>query len=318
MSEAWIFPGQGSQSPGMARGLFRSFAPAKEILQMAEQISGLPLDRIRQFGPGIELRRPDVVEPLLAAVNIGYAKLLMDCGRTPCAVSGYSAGEVAALFACGALSAEDAIRAAVIRGRHLSLAVSEHCKMVAVTGLTGEQIQDCLIQYGFLGTVEIAGWNSIDQLTIVGDIEPVMQAEKRLVRLGAETTNVEVSGPWHSPVLRPVSDRIFAELATLSFNKPTCSIYTSLSGCLQDEPNTLRRHLAQQVSAPVLWKHILASMRSCGIRHFYELGSGRVLFGLVRRNFATFSDYDVACAESHSAGIASWVKQLQSSQIAHP
>ncbi len=81
--QAWIFPGQGSQSFGMARGLLKEFTPAREILDMAEQLSGLPLDRIRQFGPVNEMRKPQVLEPLLTAVNIGYARYLLDLGVAP-------------------------------------------------------------------------------------------------------------------------------------------------------------------------------------------------------------------------------------------
>ncbi len=299
--QAWIFPGQGSQSAGMARGLLKEFAAARQIMRMAEELSGLPLDRIRQFGPLNDLRRPEVLEPLLAAVNIGYANYLMHQGIHPDAVAGYSAGEVAALHVCGALSVEDALRAATIRGRLLSLAVSDRCKMVAVTHLSGEQIHDAIVANDFSGLVDIAGWNANDQLTLVGDSDNVLQMERVLIRLGGDITSLDVSGPWHSPQIQWLADRIFEELSPIGFETPSIPIVTSLSGCSQSEPNVLRRHLAQQVASPVLWKHILKELQSFGVTRFCELGSGRVLFGLVRRNFVGHDGYEVASAESHSA-----------------
>ncbi len=312
--QAWIFPGQGSQSAGMARGLLKEFAAARHIMEMAEQVSGQPLNRIRQFGPLIDLRRPEVLEPLLTAVNIAYAHYLLDQGINPDAVAGYSAGEVAALHVAGALTLEDALRAATIRGRLLARAVSDSCKMVAVTHLSGEQILDVIAERHLNGSVDIAGWNADDQLTLVGDCEQVLEMERALIRLGGDITSLEVSGPWHSPKIQWLADRIFEELSPIPFESPSIPIVTSLSGCSQREPNVLRRHLAQQVAAPVLWKHILKELQSFGVTRFCELGSGRVLFGLVRRNFVGHDGYEVASAESHSAGISPWIKRLQTSR----
>lgn len=312
--DAWIFPGQGSQSAGMARGLLKESAEARSILAMAEEVSGHPLNRIRQFGPLVDLRRPEVLEPLLTAVNISYAHYLLDQGASPDCVAGYSAGEVAALHVAGALSIEDALRAATIRGRLLSKAVSENCKMVAVTHLSGQQIQDAIAENDLTGQVDIAGWNADDQLTLVGDSDRVLEMERVLIRLGGDITSLEVSGPWHSPQIQWLADRIFDELSPICFETPSLPIVTSLSGCSQSEPNVLRRHLAQQVASPVLWKHSLKELQSFGVKRFCELGSGRVLFGLVRRNFVGSDGYEVASAESHSAGISPWIKRLQTSR----
>ncbi len=303
-----MFPGQGSQSAGMARGLLRDFAPARALLEQAEQICGLPLNQIRQFGPTNELARPEVLEPLLTAVNIGYAMLLLDRHIEPDVVAGYSAGEVAALFASGVLSPEDALQAATIRGKQLSFAVSDQCKMVAVTRLSGEQILDAIHKANKTG-VEIAGWNAPDQLTIVGPLHDVLEMERILIRLGGDTTQVDVNGPWHSTSLKSVSERIHKALGEVNFRKPNRILLSSLSGCRQDEPAAIRRHLSEQVSSPVLWKHILHEMRSLGVTRFCELGSGRVLFGLMRRNFSDTNDYEVSSTESHSAGIAAWIRK---------
>lgn len=310
--QAWIFPGQGSQSAGMARGLLKDSAEARDTLQLAEEISGLPLNRIRQFGPLLDLRRPDVLEPLLAAVNISYARYLIDQGVVPDAVAGYSAGEVAALHVAGVLSIEDALQAATMRGRLLSLAVSDRCKMVAVTHLSGQQIVSAMAEHELTGQVDIAGWNADDQVTLVGDSDHVLEMERILIRLGGDITSLDVSGPWHSPKIQWLADRIFEELSPIQFDLPSIPIVTSLSGCSQSEPNVLRRHLAQQVASPVLWKHILKELQSFGVKRFCELGSGRVLFGLVRRNFVGSDGYEVASAESHSAGISPWIKRLHS------
>ncbi|MCC6509576.1 MAG: ACP S-malonyltransferase [Pirellulaceae bacterium] len=313
--QAWIFPGQGSQSAGMARGLLKEFGTARKFLEMAEQLSGLPLNRIRQFGPLSELRRPEVLEPLLTSINMAYAHYLLEHGVEPDALAGYSAGEVAALNLAGVLTVEDALSVSVVRGKWLSLAVTERCKMVAVTHLTGQQIQDAIMQADMIGVVDIAGWNADDQLTIVGDIDNVLQMERQLIRLGGDITSLEVSGPWHSPSIQYLSDRIFADISKISFETPQRPIFTSLSGCRQDDPAVLRRHVSQQVAAPVLWKHILLELQSFGVTRFCELGSGRVLFGLVRRNFAGTQDYEVASAESHAAGISPWIKSLPPARI---
>ncbi len=300
---AWMFPGQGSQSPGMGRQLLGEFPVARHILELAEQRSGLPLNQLRQRGPTSQLTRPSVAEPLITAVSIGYVEVLRSRGLKPDFVAGYSAGEVAAFYAAGVLSLEDAIQVAVMRGQLFEEFCASDSRMVTISGIGFSTVQGKLEELSERGmSVYVAARNGSRHTTIVGSESGVLEAERILSRLGAESSQVSVGGKWHSIHLAPASKVLVENLKKLEFRPPEVPLLTSASGDYRRSSSELIHDLSVGVSQPVLWQPIIQKLSAAGVRLFCECGAGRVLFGLMRWNEDQLGEYQSLCVEDRSGG----------------
>lgn len=309
---AWMFPGQGSQAPGMGQRLLAEFPLARKILSEASERSGLDLESFRRRGPERQLGRPEVAEPLLAALQISYVSLLKNAGHAADVVAGYSAGEVAAYFAADVLSRQAAIDAAVIRGRVLQGYTNRETRMVAVSQVPTAQIEKLL--ESSQSEIEFAGRNASDHVTLVGAREQIDTCVLDLGRLGASIADVGVSGPWHSRSVAEAAEKIRTQFGDIAFEPPKTRIFTSASGEEQCDPQTLADHLAQQVSDTVMWQNILDSWRKAGVSRFIEVGSGRVLMGILRRNWLTHDQYEVHCLESNRGSIKTLKRLLDTAK----
>lgn len=297
-----MFPGQGSQSTGMGRLLLAEFPQAREILEEASQRCGFDLEYIRAKGPASELARPEVAEPLLAATQMGYASVLMQAGISPDVIAGYSAGEVAAYYSAGVLSQGDALEAAVIRGRVLSQFTSSETRMIAVAGLPWSTLLRVVNQE--LESIEIAGRNAPDHYTLVGTHISITACATQLRSLGGTISDIHVSGPWHSRSLQMAASEIESQFASLQFSTPKIELFSSRSGKPEVDPLRLFEHLAQQVSQTIQWENIVTQWQSLGVQQYTEVGAGRVLMGILRRNLTNYDEYRVECVESASGSIA--------------
>ena len=311
MKTAWMFPGQGCQTPGMGRQLIGDFQLARDVLQQASELHGDDLNAIRMRGPAELLARPDVAELLIAAIQIGYASLLKDAQIRPDVIAGYSAGEVAAFFASDVLDRNDALQAAAIRGRVLRKWMRSTSRMISVTRITASRVEQILNQSGL--PVEIACCNSTNHVAIVGDEEAIGQIERILLREGATTAPIDVAGPWHSRTIVQAAEEIESLLQPLQFHAPQVSLYLSATGeCVQDV-HSLKHHLAAQVALPVLWQPILAAWQQASVTQLIEVGSGRHLQGILRTAWPNVDQYQVECLETSSGRIAPLVRLLNSS-----
>lgn len=301
---AWMFPGQGSQFPGMARDLVQQFPAAAEVLAEAEALAGTALDSIRQRGPVESMTRVEVAEPLLAAVSIAYAQTLLDAGVAPDTVAGYSAGEVAALFVAGVLTRTDALKVATIRGRVLARHTHPRVQMTVISRLPSADVDRFIASYRDSDElVEIAGFNAPDHVTIVGTDSAVRWAENALVAAGAETSEVLVSGMWHSSQLSSATRELADALESIPFAEPRIPIRTSATGSVQKSPDLLRQDLAKQISTPVRWQSIVDAWRAEGVTDVVEVGAGRTLLGMLRRNWLDASSYAVTTVEGRAGNI---------------
>lgn len=299
-----MFPGQGSQSTGMGRQLLEEFAPARSVLQLAEERSGQPLDQFRRRGPDAMLRRPSVAEPLITAISIGYIELLKSHGFAPHFVAGYSAGEVAAFYAAGILSLEDAIDVAVLRGQLFEQYCTNDSRMVTIAGVPFDTVIEVINRSADEGNaIYLAAQNSSRHTTIVGDESPVLAAESLLSKLGAEISQVSVSGKWHSIHLAPASQILVDKLQKFEFLPPACPILTSASAEFRTRPEDLIHDLSVGVSQPVQWQQIIKQLNAVDANDFCECGSGRVLFGLMRWNEDQLGAYTSVCVEDRSGGL---------------
>jgi [acyl-carrier-protein] S-malonyltransferase len=278
-----LFPGQGAQYPGMGRVIYDQFPRAREILRQAEALSGLPLREVCLRGPDVRLRQPNVLEPALTALAVSYVELLAGHGVRPDCVAGYSAGEVAALYAAGVVSLTDALRLAVRRGRALQEATTDAGRMVAVAQLPTTAVERVIAGLRSRGHLAVAAWNAVDHTTIVGEEARIQEAARELRALGGVLTDVAVAGPWHCAWVAGAARRVQEAIADMEFRPPRVPVYTSATGEPEDCPERLRHGLAEQIARPVRWRPIVTDLLRLGVRHFVEVGAGRTLYGFLLR-----------------------------------
>jgi [acyl-carrier-protein] S-malonyltransferase len=246
------------------------------------------------------LNSPQVAEPLLASIQIAYAQEMFNHGVLPDVIAGYSAGEVAAFFAAGVLSQEDALKAAVIRGSTLGRYTDTDSRMVAVARIPVRIVEEWLSEQSI--SVEIAAINAPDHLTLVGPRAAISACAVTLSQRGASISDVNVAGAWHSSAVRQAVIEVEAQLESLSFTRPDRPLYLSATGKQETNPEVLRHMLAAQIAQPVLWNQVVESWCEAGVKEFVEMGPGRVLLGLLRRCWPSHSDYQVTCVETPSGG----------------
>ena len=276
MKTAFVFPGQGSQFPGMAKDLYAS---CQTLMERANQILGFRITDIMFEGTSEDLKATSVTQP---AIFIHSSLLAMNQAEKPDMVAGHSLGEFSALVAAGALSFEDGLKLVAIRAR----AMQKCCEqvpgtMAAVIALPDEQIQE--ICAGIPGVVP-ANYNSPGQVVISGEKEAVEAACVKLKEAGAKRALVlPVSGAFHSPLMEPAREELAQAIESTPFKTPTCPIYQNVSAAPTMDPAVIKENLLKQLTSPVRWTETVQNMQQDGAGRFVELGPGTVLQGLVKR-----------------------------------
>ena len=249
---AWLFPGQGSQFVGMGRDLTSAFAPAREILAAASAIAGVDLAAIIERGPEPLLTRTDHLQPALTAINIGCCRLLEAEGFRPDAVAGHSLGEFAALYAARVLTLEDTLRLVVERGRLMHAAASTLTGgMLAVKDLDAAVVEGVVAQLSTHNGVGIANYNSPRQIAISGELESLTLAATMLTARGGRVVRLNVSGPWHSPLLADASERFVEVLRAVAFHPARVPVVLNVSGAAATDAVAIRSAMERQLCATV-------------------------------------------------------------------
>jgi [acyl-carrier-protein] S-malonyltransferase len=312
-STVWMFPGQGSQYPGMGRELRARWLPARRWIDLASEIAEQALQDLCVAGTARELQQPEVLEPILAAIALGYIDKLRAQGERPDCVAGYSAGELAALACAGVLSPETVLEIAVQRGRILQrVAAACPASMLAVAGRPAEHIAR-IVQAEH--DVWISGWNAPDHVCIVGSPESITALRRRVRSLGADVTDVGVFGPWHTPLAAEATAALHGVLASLRFAKPRLPFYSGTTGARVDDLDQIRELLAIQISTPVRWGQLVTALVRDGIKRFVEVGPGHDLSGFVRRTVRDSPDHRICYVERSDGDFAPWLRRAPRHEV---
>jgi len=276
---AYLFPGQGSQRPGMGEGLL-SEPWAREIVAIAERVASLPLKKIILERPE-ELSRTAVVQPAILLVEWLACEALSRLGREPGCVAGHSLGEFAALAAAGVIPWPVAFRLVVLRGRLMERAARENPGgMTAILGLSEEQVAGLASQAGCY----LANLNAPGQVVISGEGPSLRKAAELAERLGGRAIPLRVAGPFHSPYMAGAEEELAKAIEEVEFSRPRLAFVSSVSGKVESDPEAIKSLLARQMTSPVLWTGALGSLEGLGVREAWEVGPGEVLSRLGKRS----------------------------------
>ncbi len=281
MSKAYLFPGQGSQFPGMGKALYERSEAARELMDRACDILGFPITDI-MFGDSAEdLKATRVTQP---AIFIHSVVLALCSGlETPAMVAGHSLGEFSALAAAGAMDFEDALRLVAVRAS----AMQKCCEkvpgaMAAIINLPTETIEE--ICDACTGIVIPANYNSDGQVVISGESEAVAEACAKMKEAGAKRAlPLAVSGAFHSPLMEPARLELAEAIGKTPFQAPACPVYQNVTALPSTDPEVIKDNLLRQLTSPVRWTQTVRNMVADGADSFLEIGPGAVLQGLVKR-----------------------------------
>ena len=294
MLKAFVFPGQGSQFPGMCKDLYDAHAEAREMCQTANRLLGFSLTDVMFDGSADDLKQTKVTQPAVFLHSV-VAQRLMTIEQ-PDMVAGHSLGEFSALVACGALRFEDALLLVSARAQAMQAACEANPgTMAAVLGLPDEKVVEICEQISSNeapslegraggGVVVAANFNCPGQIVISGEIEAVDAACVALKEAGARRAlKLPVGGAFHSPLMQPAAEDLKEAILKTDFHKPFCPIYQNVTAKAETEPGIIRENLLKQLTAPVRWTQSVQNMIADGATEFYEFGPGDVLKGMIRK-----------------------------------
>ena len=281
MKNAYIFPGQGSQYPGMAKDLYESNAVAREMFEKANDILGFRITDIMFEGTAEELKQTKVTQPAIFLHSVVLAKCLPEF--RPDMVAGHSLGEFSALVAAGALDFEEGLRLVSIRAQ----AMQKACEavpgaMAAVLAMPAEKVEEiCAFCEGI---VVAANYNCEGQIVVSGEVSAVNEACTRLKEAGARRAlPLPVGGAFHSPLMEPARAELAEGIEKAIFHTPVCPIYQNVTARPTTDAQEIKINLLTQLTSPVRWTQSVMNMVADGADKFIELGPGKVLQGLVSK-----------------------------------
>jgi [acyl-carrier-protein] S-malonyltransferase len=295
MSLAFLFPGQGSQTVGMGAELAEAFGTAREVFQEVDDALGQKLSAIMREGPDTELTLTENAQPALMAVSLAVMRTLeKEFGvsvERAAFVAGHSLGEYSALAAAGSLSVSDAARLLKLRGQAMQRAVPVGAG--AMASLIGPKTDVALAEAAAkagseLGVCVVANDNNNGNVVISGDKAAVDRAIEEAKALGARAIPLNVSAPFHCPLMQPAADEMAQALAGATIRQPRTSLVANVTARPTNDPEAIRRMLVEQVTGRVRWRESMIWLAGRapgegGVTRFAEAGAGKVLSGMAKR-----------------------------------
>lgn len=301
---AFVFPGQGAQAIGMGKDAYDAFDSIKQIFQKADEALGIDLSSIIFEGPEEALKQTANTQPALLTVSVAYLKLLENSGLKADYVAGHSLGEYSALVAAGVMSFEDAVRTVRARGLYMEQAVpSGQGAMAAVLGAEREDLANLCASITAEGTaVELANVNCPGQIVVSGTAMGVQAVVERGKETGAKRViPLEVSGPFHSSLMKPAAQQLAGKLAEAELKDAAIPVIANVTAQEVTAASAIRELLEKQVYSPVLWEDSIRYLIGQGVDTFVEIGSGTVLSGLIKkidRNVRVISVNSISALET--------------------
>jgi [acyl-carrier-protein] S-malonyltransferase len=291
MSLAFLFPGQGSQAIGMGAELAEAFAAAREVLEEVDDALGQKLSKLMRDGPEDQLTLTENAQPALMAVSLAVMRSLereFGLGVEKAAfVAGHSLGEYSALAAAGAISVSDTARLLKLRGQAMQRAVpvGEGAMASLIGPKTDVALAEKAAEAGAaLGVCVVANDNNQGNVVISGAKAAVDRAIEEAKALGARAIPLNVSAPFHCPLMQPAADEMAEALAGATIAQPRAPVVANVTARPTLDPEEIRRLLVQQVTGRVRWRESVTWLvEEGGVTRFAEAGAGKVLSGMAKR-----------------------------------
>jgi [acyl-carrier-protein] S-malonyltransferase len=281
MKQAFVFPGQGAQFPGMGKDLYEKSPAAREKFEKANEILGFKISDILFDGTAEELQKTSVTQPAIYIHSVILAEAL-GIQNKAAMMAGHSLGEFSALAASGCLSFEDGLKLVQIRANAMQKACDvTHSTMAAIVGLEDAAVENLCNE---VQLVVPANYNSPGQLVVSGSVEGIQAILEKAKAAGAKmAVQLSVNGAFHSPFMEPARVELEQGIRNTLFNTPTCPIYQNVCAKGIINPEEIQLNLIAQLTAPVRWTQSVQQMIADGATGFTEIGPGKVLQGLVKR-----------------------------------
>lgn len=288
---AFIFPGQGSQYVGMGKDFYETFPCAKEMIDLAEKVSGISMKELL-FEENENINITKYTQIAMLADELAIWSVLREKGLESVVNAGLSLGEYAALVASGVMTPEDAFRVVAKRGEYMQEAVPTGGAMTAVLGADTAVIEKICEETE--GIVSIANYNCPGQIVITGEQQAVDAAAAALKEAGAKRcTPLNVSGPFHSAMLLPAGEKLAAELEHVEIHEIAVPYITNVTADYVTDPSQVKELLKKQISSSVRWQQSVERMIADGVEAFIEIGPKKSLCGFMKRIDKTVPAYHV-------------------------
>ena len=286
---AFLFPGQGAQTVGMAAALCQSLPAAHDLFQRAAAVLGYDLLAVCTNGPADRLNATDVSQPAIFVASLAALEQLKatepEAAADVVATAGLSLGEYTALAFAGALSFEDGVKLVQTRGQAMQAAAeAAPSGMVSVLGMEVPEVDALVIESRGTDTLEVANLLCPGNTVVSGSLAAIDRFEQLCVQKGGiRTVRLTVAGAFHTKLMKPADETLAQALAGVALSAPKVPVWSNVDARPHTDPNEIRALLVRQVLAPVRWEDTLRGLLADGVERFYEIGPGRVLAGLLKR-----------------------------------
>ena len=298
MTTAFIFPGQGGQFVGQGQAWAREDQSLKELFQLAETISGLPLTRLCFQGPQEELSKTVNLQPAILTVSLAALRRMKARGLTPDFAAGHSLGEYGALVAAGVFDERTALELVTRRAALMDQTAAKNPgSMTAVIGLPEEEVARICELARHEGPLVMANFNTPEQLVISGEARAVAAAAKYIKLKNGRAIPLPVSGAFHSELMVEAGTAFATELEKVAFNQPVCPVAPNSSGQPTSDPAELKARLISQITSPVHWTQTVENLLAAGVTTFVEAWPKLYLGSLVKKCLPQGSPATVACQD---------------------